>query len=187
MVSTTDTKTVIRFANGEDRLLRRRRRIIRSVVVLVVATAALVVFILVMGDLRRYKAAMGMADMYVDQVSVRIGRRQELPFDLSLHADKVTDAFSAASKNLEWLTRDEAWHMRRSDGPVMAAWTRPVHRRFLEDGRAAVFFKDGALQSAWLPLAAFDDTQEKQAAELARLDLEVRKAEREVAEQPDTP
>ncbi len=77
--------------------------------------------------------------------------------------------------------------MRRSDGRVMAAWTRLIHRRFLEDGRAAVFFQDGALKSAWLPLAAFDETQEEQAAELARLDLEARKAEREVAEQPGAP
>jgi|GEM_PF-2368480 len=187
MASTTGTKTVIRFSNGEDRLLRKRRRIIRSVVVLVVATGALVAFILVMGDLRRYKVAMGMVDLYVDQVSVRIRQQRELPIDLSLHADKVTDAFSAASKNIEWLTRDEAWLMRQSDGPVMTAWTKPVHRRFLEDGRAVVFFEDGALQSVWLTPAAFEEAEKKQAAELARLNLEAKKAEREVATQPDSP
>ena len=178
----TETKTVLRYATNDERLVRRRRRIIRSLFILLVATLALAICIIVMGDIRRHKVAMTAAQAYVDQVSGRVGQQRQLPLNLGLRDDTPPEASPVPLRNIEWLTRDQAWLLRRSERRVIAAHSLPIRRRFLEDGCVAVFFEGGRFNLEWMLLPDFDTAQRLQIEEIEHLEHELRKGEPSAAE-----
>ena len=121
---------------------------------LTVSTLALVVFILVLGDMRRKYTAVQFATWYADELTERLGGTQALPLNLKPdaapeHARKV--------KEFEWLPREDARQLRGRDGRILVARTRPVNRSLAPDGRAVVFFTSGTFHTEWLALAEFDD------------------------------
>ena len=115
MAPTANTKTVIRYGPDEAGLAKRRKRVARTLTLLAIATAGLILFILVMGDLRRNEAAFARAKVYIDQVTQRMEQAHELPLNLAFRVDEELGELPAARRKFEWLTREESWLMRGTD------------------------------------------------------------------------
>lgn len=170
MGPTADTKTVLRYGSDASELAKRRKRVVRGFVFLAAATVGLILFILVMGDLRRHKTAFALAEAYIANVSQRVGDPQILPMNLEFRPDEQTDELGTTRGKMECLTREQAWLLRQSDRRVMAARTGPIRRRLMSDGRVAVFFEQGVFSLEWMLLDAFDRLEIEQRLELERLD-----------------
>ena len=165
-----DKKTVLRYGPDDTELAKRRKRVARTLTLLAVAAVGLILFILVMGDLRRHEAAFALAEAYIDQVSQRVGQQNDLPLNLAFRTAEELGKSAAVRPKLEWLARDEAWLMRRSDRRVLAAQTHPIRRRLMPDGRVVVFFEKGVFSSDWISLDVFDQFVAAQTEELERLE-----------------
>lgn len=156
MKPAADTKTVLRYGPDDSLPAKRRKRVVRTLSLLAVATVGLILFILVMGDLRRHERAFALAEAYIAEVSQRVGQQHALPLNLAFRVVENLGESPAARPKLEWLTRYEALLLRRSDRRVLAAQTRPILRRLMTDGRVVVFFEKGVFSSDWISLDVFD-------------------------------
>lgn len=181
-----ETKTVLRYGTSADRLVQRRRRIIRSLIFLIAASLALALSIMVMGDMRHYRVAMNAGRTYIDQVSQRVGQQRQLPLNLRFD-ESVDDDATVFIRNFEWLTRDQAYLLRRTKRRVIAAHSSPVRRWLLVDGRVVVFFQDGEFSLEWLSLPGFEAVWQTQSDEIGRLDRELREEDSNVADEPGRP
>lgn len=170
MAPAADTRTVLRYGLDDAEPAKRRKRVVRTLTLLAVATVGLILFILVMGDLRRHEAAFALAEAYIDQVSQRVGQQHALPLNLAFRVDEKPGESPAARPKLEWLTRYEALLLRRSDRRVLAAQTQPIRRRLMTDGRVVVFFEKGVFSSDWVALGVFDRFVTAQTEEFERLE-----------------
>jgi len=144
---------------------RRRGPVLRSVVLLVVTTVALVVFTLLLGDMRRKKIALDRADWYAARLADRAGPHALLPLNLQVDC---TQDLKTKTYAVEWLSRQDAYVLRRSEQRVIAAQTVPISRYLAADGRAVVFFQKGRFKAQWLPLSQFDEFAEAQREEIRR-------------------
>jgi len=131
----------------------RRASIGRRIFTLTVATIALVVFIILLGDVRRERVAVAQAQWFADMLHKQMGESTTLPVNVAPHA-VADDARRLAA--LDWLTRDEIRHLRNLPGPIIVAHTQPVPRVLLSDGRAAVLHESGKLQSRWVSSSEFE-------------------------------
>jgi len=165
-----DTKTVLRYGPGDWAAAGRRKRVVRSLSLLAVATVGLILFIIVIGDLRRHERAFALAEAYIVQVSQRVGRQHALPLNLAFQVDEKPGESIAARPKLEWLSRYEALLLRRSDRRVLAAHTQPILRRVMTDGRVVVFFEKGVFSSDWISLGTFERFVTAQTEEFERLE-----------------
>ncbi len=172
MAPTANTRTVIRYGPDDVGLAKRRKRVARTLTSLAIATAGLILFILLMGDLRRHEAAFARAKVYIDQVTQRMGQQHVLPLNLAFRVDEELGELTAARRKFEWLTRKESWLMRGSDRRVLVAYTDPIRRRLMADGRVIVFFEKGVFRSEWVLLEVFDRLVAAQIEELERLERE---------------
>lgn len=141
----------------------RKKSAVRQLVFLAVATIGLIIFILVMGDLRRKSAAMTRAQSYAAELSGRIGAGGALPLELSPHA--LVDSPSQTYR-FESLGRDDAFRLRKSAVPVLAAWTGMIRADVLSKGRAVIMFEHGAFRVAWTGETAFHFQLERQTSAL---------------------
>lgn len=165
-----DTKTVLRYGRDDAEPAKRRKRVVRTLSLLAVATVGLILFILVMGDLRRHEGAFTLAESYIEQVSERVGQQHALPLNLAFRVEEKPGESAAGRPKFEWLTRDEAWLLRHSDRRVLAAQTQPILRRLMTDGRVVVFFENGVFSSDWISLDVFDRFVIAQTEESERLE-----------------
>lgn len=170
MTPAADTKTVLRYGSDDAEPAKRRKRVVRTLSLLAVATVGLILFIVVMGDLRRHEAAFALAEAYIDQVSQLVGQQHDLPLNLAFRVDEKPGESAATGPKLEWLTRYEALLLRRSERRVLAAHTQPILRRLMTDGRVVVFFEKGVFSSDWISLSAFDRFVTAQTEEFERLE-----------------
>lgn len=184
MGPTADTRTVLRYGPDASELAKRRKRVVRAFVFLAAATVGLILFIVVMGDLRRHKTAIALAEAYIARVSQRVGNQQILPLNLAFRPDDRTDELGTPRGKMEWLTRDQAWLLRQTDGRVMAAWTGPIRRRLMSNGRVAIFFEHGVFSLDWMLLDAFDRLEIEQREELERVDRDVVAKDAETGDPP---
>lgn len=184
MGPTADTRTVLRYGPDASALAKRRKRVARAFIFLAAATAGLILFILVMGDLRRHKTAFAMAEAYIASVSQRTGNQQILPLNLAFRSDDRTNESGTTRGNMEWLTRDQAWLFRHTDRRVMAARTGPIRRRLMSDGRVAVFFEHGVFSLDWMLLDTFDRLEIAQREELKRLERDLVATDAETGNPP---
>ncbi len=125
----------------------------RSVAVLVVATLALVVFILVLGDIRRKNTPLAQAQWYASQLTDRLGSARALPLNLDVD---VSPAHEPKLRRFNRLTPERARTLRQAGRRVVAAYTNPINRVLAPDGRAVVFFEAGSFSAEWLSLAEAD-------------------------------
>ena len=88
MEPAAETKTVLRYGPGDAEPAKRRKRVVRTLTLLAVATVGLILFILVMGDLRRHEGAFALAEAYIDQVSRRVGQQHALPLNLAFRVEE---------------------------------------------------------------------------------------------------
>ena len=144
----------------------RRRSVLRSVFLLLLATVALFVFILVQGDARRRQRAMSQAQWHAANLAQRLGDTKALPLNLEPVRDP---ARTGEVSRVEWLSRDDALRLRRSDKRVLAAQTVSLPRVLAPDGRAAIFFEGGKFYVKWLTLPEFDRLYAAQQDEIRRL------------------
>lgn len=170
MTLAADTKTILRYGPDSAEPARRRKRVVRTLLLLAVATVGLILFILVMGDLRRHAGAFALAKKYIEHVSQLVGQQHALPLNLAFRVDEKPGGLAAGRPRLEWLTRYEALLLRRSDRRVLAAHTQPILRRLMTDGRVVVFFEKGVFSSDWISLGAFDRFITVQTEEFERLE-----------------
>lgn len=155
MTPAADMKTVLRYGHDDTEPAKRRKRVVRTLSLLVVATVGLILFIIVMGDLRRHERAFALAKTYIDEVSQRVGQQHILPLNLTLQVDENPGETSGPGPTLECLTRYEALLLRSSDRRVLAAQTQPIIRRVMSNGRVVIFFEDGVFSSDWISLGEF--------------------------------
>lgn len=134
--------------------------------VLAVATIVLVVFILLLGDARRRRAALFQAEWYAAALSSRYGESPTLPLNLDI---EPAGRQQIGSRIFKRLTRLEARRLRHTDHAVMVVWTQPVRQVLARDGRAVIFFENGVFRFDWLSPAEFDEAHAAQQAELDRL------------------
>ncbi len=146
--------------------MRKRTSILRPAGFLVLATIALIVFIGVTGDSRRQTNAINRARSYAAQLNDRLGREKRLPLNLST---REPQSRGLGVIPMECLTSAEAYVLRHSSDIVLAAWTVPVVRAMGADGRACIFFQDGAFSVRWLTLGEFDRNRAEQQARIEEL------------------
>ena len=121
---------------------------------LAMATIALVLFILVLGDIRRKGTPLSEAMWYADELSQRLEGTKALPMNLELL--DVPPEHRRKLQKFEWLTREQARTLRRTSERLIVAHTKPISRILAPDGRAVVFFHAGQFQAEWLSLSEFD-------------------------------
>lgn len=149
-----------------DALAKRRRSIFRYALLLVVATGALILFILLLGDLRRESSALAQMKRYTGTLTARLGENRSLP--INLEPDESPEPASR-TYTFDYLSRDQAWLLRDRDKRTIVAQTLPVHQRLLFDGRVVVFFEQGRFTFEWLRMADFDKLYNVQVEELRQL------------------
>ena len=131
---------------------------------LTVSTVALVVFILVLGDMRRKYTAVQLATWYADELTERLGGTQALP--LNLKPDAAPEHARKVKKFDWWLPREDARLLRGRPGRILVARTHPVNRSLAPNGRAVVFFTSGTFHTDWLARTEFDDVDAAQQSAL---------------------
>lgn len=141
--------------------MRRRTSILRRAGFLAVATVASIVFIGVTGDTRRQNNAMQRARLYAAELTTRVGDGGRLPLNLS---PRKLSAPGTKMVGMKWLSSADAYLLRRSDQTVLAAWTIRTVRAMGADGRAAIFFENGAFSVRWLTLREFARYKSEQTA-----------------------
>lgn len=141
----------------------RKRPVSVQLGVLVFATLGLILFILVMGDVRRKSAALTRGQAYADELSARIGANGVLPLELSprVFADELSRTY-----RFEALGRDAAFRLRSAAAPVLAAWTAPIRQDVLSQSRAIVVFENGRFLARWVDEKTFQDHFQKQDEEI---------------------
>jgi hypothetical protein len=121
---------------------------------------------MVQGDVRRRQRAMSQAEWHAGTLIQRLGDTKVLPLNL----EPVSDAERKGQMfRVEWLSRDDALCLRKSDKPVLAAQTVSLPRVLAPDGRAAIFFEGGKFYVKWLTLPEFDGLYAAQKDEIRRL------------------
>ena len=166
MADPTHDSNTVDSSSASGSSAGRRKSIIRSVIILAIATAVLILFIVLLGDLRRRSFAMSQAKWCQAQLQTRLGENRVLPLNLELD---VSPAASSKTLHFESLAREQAWLLRESDQRIMVAQTAPIRRRLLPDGRAVVFFEEGRFGFEWLRDRDFDRLCGAQGEELRRL------------------
>jgi hypothetical protein len=128
---------------------------------LVVGALALFIFINALGDWRRKHNAIAQARWYADALASRLGEAQTLP--LNFEPD-VPEHLREGFFKMEWLSTDDARHLRGEKTPILVARTVPLPIVTGRDGRAVVWFRDGRFEPQWLSLDEFDQAQKTQEA-----------------------
>lgn len=141
-----------------------RSALFRRLAWLAAATIALVLFILILGDVRRQNVAMVRAREYADELNKRLGAEKLLPLNLE-PAD--TAAASTGKFRFEWLTRDQAFRLRGAPGPLMVAHTVPISADIVRDGRAVILFDNDQFSVLWVRAARFSEMKRTLDARLA--------------------
>ena len=144
---------------------RRRVRILSSVVLLLLAAATLIVFIGVLGDIRRQSNALLQAERHAATYAGRAEGTGILPLNLEPEAQ---DESGAGMIPIEWLGPDEARLLRKCRERVIVARTVPVVKAMGRNGRAVVFFRNGQFDVEWVTLSEFDELHTAQRAEIQR-------------------
>ena len=160
MPQRTDSKTTFSSGQAASGSSRPRTPIYRSVIVLTIGTIALFIFILVQGDVRRRQRATEQARSYAATLAKRVGDAGTLP--LNLGPDQMI-------LQIEWLSRQDAGHLRKSAERGIVAQTKPVLQVLAYDGQAVIFFQNGRFDVEWLALSKFDERHAAQRELIRRL------------------
>ncbi len=100
------------------------------------------------------------------QLQDRSGTAKRLPLNLSLREKPSHETGLVA---IECLTSTDAYLLRTSSDLVLAAWTAPVVRAMGTDGRACIFFQDGAFSTRWLAMSEFERELDRQTVMIKKL------------------
>lgn len=144
---------------------KRRKSLLRYAILLAIATGALILFILLLGDLRRQSSALAQMKRYTGILTARLGEKRSLPLNLELD---VSPEQASGTPAFEHLSREQAWLLRDRDKRIIVAQTFPVRQRLLFDGRAVVFFEQGRFSFEWFRADDFDKLYAAQVEELRR-------------------
>lgn len=134
---------------------------------LLVASLALVAYIGAQRDLRLRRYALDQAAIYATDLNSRVGAAGVLPLDLDPPARSPAE--QARMIRLECADRNDAWVLRRVDGPVLAAHSGPLGRFFAPDGRVVVWFSAGKFTAEWLGESEYDRAATAQRERLKQL------------------
>lgn len=161
MSSIPETESTVGSSEGYD--YRAANEIRFRLAKLILAIILVVVFIIVMGDLRRHNVPMMQAERFAEQLRQQQGETKTLPLNIrfELPPDLKTAFFSFTC-----LDRSEARVLRDLPGTVIMAYTRHVTRLLLSDGRAVLLFDNGNIEARWLSGREFDEIMEAQAKRL---------------------
>lgn len=119
----------------------------RRVFALAGGTIALMLFIVVLGDMRRRSVPLEQAAWYATKLTQRVGDLGILPSNLDVRS---AGSEAASLQRFNWLSREEVRALRSHEGRVMVAHSAPIQRILSPDGRVAVFYDTHAFHAEWL-------------------------------------
>lgn len=137
---------------GHSKLEGRRRSNVRRIFLLLAGSAFLIVFIFGLGDVRRKKNALEFASRVATNLQERVGPDKLLPQNLR---PQTLNPGGGVQLDMEWLPETDARALRRSDKPIIAAYSKPLPVVLYWDGRAVVIFERGVFRAEWLPNTEF--------------------------------
>ena len=141
--------------------MRTRVSPARVGLMLIVAACALVVFIGLLGDVRRKRTALDQMRRYGESLMIRVGEAKLLPLNLEPDPARV-DLRDAIL--MDHLSAEEAQRFRAAAGPVIVAQTTALPTAVLPKGRAALIFQGGRFSVEWLTIDEFNRRLAKQRA-----------------------
>ena len=169
-----ETPGVVNPDSAAVRSARRRVLLFRSVLWLVLTTVALLVFILVLGDVRRKNNALAQVTAHAAVYSERVGKDGTVPLNLEVDLSTFLAGQQVKAFHIEWLSRDDARLLRGSAQSIIVAHTVPLSQTLAPNGRAVVLFTDGKFDVTWMALSQFDAQWEAQQQEVERRAAEAR-------------
>lgn len=119
----------------------------RRVFALAGGTIALMLFIVVLGDMRRRSVPLQQAVWYATKLTERVGDLGVLPSNLDVRS---AGPETANLQRFTWLSREEARALRSHEGRVMVVHSAPIQRILSSNGRVAVFHDEHGFHAEWL-------------------------------------
>lgn len=161
-MSSTHTQSTPRT---DTRRPRSFGQAVRTVVMLFVAASALLVFIALLGDVRRKQNTLAQMNWHVDTYAARMADTVQLPLNLD---PDIPPARKAVMIKVRWIGRNDARALRTSDEPVFASYSTRIPQVLGRDGRAVIVFEGGTFRVEWMPVDVFDAAIEQQRERIER-------------------